>query len=110
MLPLQAIPSDASSAVADCERADGLIDILDRRRTQLNGINEQICIGNLANAWISIPPLMRAMEIWESKSLIRTSNDNDLMPVYQFHMRKIPIKMLTAFITKSPRYMVDSQN
>lgn len=108
MLPLQAISSDASSAVADCEREDGLVDTLDRRRTQLNGINEQIRVGNLANAWISIPPLMRAMEIWESKSLIRTSNDNHLIPAYQFRMRKISIKMLTAFITKLPRYTVDS--
>lgn len=105
--PLRGISSIVSSAVANYERADGLVDILDRRRTQLNGINEQICVGDLANAWISIPSLTRAMEIWESKSITRNSNDGDLTLVDQVHTRKPPIPVLTVFSTKSPRYKID---
>lgn len=65
-VPLQAIQCNVSPEVADCERADEFGSILNRRRTQLNDINEQICHGNLANAWFRIPPLMRAMEIGDS--------------------------------------------
>jgi len=67
------MPSKKASAMDDDEHVDEHLGVLDRWRTEFNLINEKINNGNLTSAWVSIPPLIRTMEAWESEFPVQKS-------------------------------------